>query len=88
MAGMVSERLWSSSISDWQLTVALGALGLRRGHDGAAEGLDAAALGDALGLDGCRGIGRVEHDLAAGIQVLAGAGKGDAGKARRGRGGR
>ena len=23
MAGMVSERLWSSSISDWQLTVAL-----------------------------------------------------------------
>ena len=30
----------------------LGALGLGRGHDGATEGLDAAALGDALGLDG------------------------------------
>lgn len=60
----------------------MGTLGLGRGHDGAAEGLDAAALGDALGLDGRRGLGRVEHDFAAGVEVLAGTGKGDAGKAR------
>ena len=70
-------------MSDWQLTVAW-SLGLGRGHDRAAEGLDTAALGDALGLDGRRGFGRVKHDFAAGIEVLTGAGKGDAGKARAG----
>ncbi len=36
------------------------------------------------GLDRCRGLRRVEHDLAAGIEVLAGAGERDASEARPG----
>ena len=50
-------------------------------HDhGRAERVDAAVLGDGLGVDRGGGVRAVQDDLAAGVEVLRGAREGDAGE--------
>ena len=80
MAGMVSDRDSASSIRDWQETAdLLFAASFVHDHR-AAEGADAAVLGDGARVHIGGGLrGAVDH-LRAGVQILSLAGEGDAGE--------
>ena len=75
IAGMVSERLSASSMSDWQLTDAAEFSAFSGCHDARAERGHAAALRNRLRFNRGARVGCSEHDFAAGIEVLALAGE-------------
>ena len=53
-----------------------GLLSLIRHHNAAAEGADAAALGNRARIDNARGFRSIMHNLAACVKVLAVTGEG------------
>ena len=62
-SGIVSDWDSSSSISDSQLTLALGPVGRRIDDDATAVDADAAALAEGFRVDVARRIGRVVDDF-------------------------
>ena len=77
MYGYVSLRLWSSSISASQRTLAVTPVAPGRDLELAAVGRPAAVLGHRLGHDPRRRVGRQVDGLGAGVLVLALAGDRD-----------